>query len=59
MFSSRSWREKPRPFDSRSRISSPSSSSTDVPATCRRFSMYRAIVVFPALGSPVSHTVTP
>src|SRR6185436_1005592 len=59
MFSSRSGREKPRPFDSRSRISSPSRSSTDCPQAVRTSASRTAIVLFPALGSPVSHTVTP
>ncbi len=55
----RSARPKPRPEERVRRNSSPSSTSTRRPSARRRSATAWAIVVFPELGRPVSHTVAP
>lgn len=57
MFSSRSFREKPTSRESMVRTTSPSSTSTRLPASARRHATASATVDLPAEGRPVSHTV--
>ena len=57
MFSLRSALENARSLEMHSRSSSPSSSSTRYAALFKRSASNRAMVVLPADGSPVNHTV--
>src|SRR6266704_2409810 len=59
MLVSRSSRLKPSPLLKCVRTTSPSSASTFIPYSLRRFSSSWAIVLFPAPESPVSQIVHP